>query len=468
MDNIIQYTHKKKYKINSDTLNRIQAVVISSSEEVFHSTTRDNTDKSRSLNFVTKNIINGDDSKLDLTFNMSECEILSIKLVLLNGPEHFNEIHLKYHVLSLLDELIGGEHNGDLKKYTVRTYSNIFNSHPIREEYYINADYKFLIKPHEWTSKQEPMTEQIVLIDTEIEAVNVEHARSLAYNHTLNTNAYLSVLLDVGFETINSEFRVFTIKQGNEFSLSRYRTGFLDYELGLAVKDNHYGLKNMADAVHVNSFHSGKMAMNFAMEKSDGGIEFLGTQTHDTISNNGFLEELFSKHRITRNSSNSKVKPVFKPISENPHYPVEEIIVPTDIRKYFKNISNLERSKKEAFLSCCRMYNIALTIGKNQPTLEQSYKICAIEALSKFEKLSFSDFMVKHSKDDFDKKLSDYFYSVRSSHFHAGRFYFDEYSMNMQREIAFSFQEKTDDYFNFSRYIRIAIVNWVMNEILDK
>ncbi|RCV88462.1 hypothetical protein DU505_13695 [Billgrantia montanilacus] len=446
----------------------MQAVVTSTSEEVLQSTTTDNADKSKSLSFLTNNIINGDECKFELAFKLSESEILGIELMLLSGPKHFNEIHLKYHVLSLLDELIGGEHNGGLKKYTVRTYSSIFNSHPMRDEYFINSDYRFLIKPHEWTSKQEPMTEQIVLLDTEIEAVNVEHARSLAYNHTRNTNAYLSVLLDVGFETMNSEFRVFTIKQGDEFSLSRFRTGFLDYELGLAVKDNHYGLKSMSDSDHVNSFHSGKMALNFSMEKSDGGYEFLGVQTYDTISNNDFLEELFSTHEITRKNCNSKAKPVFKPISESPHYPVEEIIVPTDIRKYFKNISNLEESKKEVFLSCCRMYNIALTLGRNQPTLEQSYKICSIEALSKFEKLSFSDFMVKYGRDDFDRKLSDYFYSVRSSHFHAGKFYFDEYSMNMQREIAFSFQEKTDDYFNFSRYIRIAIVNWVMSEILGE
>jgi len=468
MDNLIRYTHNKKYKINSDTLNRVQAVVISTSEKVFLSTTRDNADKSTSLNFVTKNIINGDESKLDLTFNLNESEILNIELILLNGQENINEIHLKYHVLDLLDELIGGEHNSDLKKYTVRTYSKIFNSHPMRDEYYINSDYKFLIKPHKWTSKQEPMTEQVVLFDTEVEAVNVEHARSIAYNHTLNTNAYLSVLLDTGFEPINSEFRIFTIRQDNKFYINRYRTGFVDYELGLVVKDNHYGLKNMADEEHVNSFHSGKMAMNFAIEKSDGGLEFLGTQTYDTVSNNGFLEELFSTHKITRKNSSSKVKSTFKPISETPRFPTEEIIVPSDIRKYFKKISNLEKSKKEAYLSCCRMYNIALSIGKNQPTLEQSYKICAIEALSNFEQLSFSEFMVKYSKDDFEKKLSDYFYSVRSSHFHAGRFYFDEYSMNMQREIAFSFKEKVADYFNFSRYIRIAIVNWVTSEILEK
>lgn len=469
MDKLVCYKHDRKYKIKSDTLNRIQAVVLSISEEVLTSSTINHeSDSTRSLSFTTKNIVNGEKVKFDLTFKLNSNEILEINLILLDGPEYFNEINLKYHVLGLLDDLIGGEHNGDLKDYTIRTYSKIFNSYPITEEFFINSDYKFLIKPYVWTSKQEPLTEQIVMLDTEIKAVNIEHARSLAYNHTLNTNAYLSVLLDVGFDALKSEFRIFTIKQGDGFLLNRHRTGFIDHELGLIVKDNHYGLKNINDMEHVNSFDSGKMSINFAMEKSDGGFEFMGSETYETVSNNDFLDSLFSKHKITRKKSQSKVKPSYNPINDKPHYPVNKIVVPSDIRKYFKNISVLNKDKKEAFLSSCRMYNIALTLGQTQPTFEQAYKICAIEALSKFEKLSFSEFMVKYSKNDFDKKLSDYFYSVRSGHFHSGRFYFDEYDINMQREIAFTFKEKTEDYVNFSNYVRVAIVNWIVSEILTE
>ncbi|MDI5740202.1 hypothetical protein MJM94_23810, partial [Salmonella enterica subsp. enterica serovar Kentucky] len=62
-------------------------------------------------------------------------------------------------------------------------------------------------------SKQESLTEQIVMFDIEVDAINVDHARSLAYNHTANLNAYLCVLLDVSFELITSEFRIFTIKK---------------------------------------------------------------------------------------------------------------------------------------------------------------------------------------------------------------------------------------------------------------
>ncbi|KJR28990.1 hypothetical protein BOO26_16990 [Vibrio navarrensis] len=114
------------------------------------------------------------------------------------------------------------------------------------------------------------------------------------------------------------------------------------------------------------------------------------------------------------------------------------------------------------------MYNISITSGGNLATLDKSYKVCAIEALSKVEGISFSQFLEKYSIEGFDKKLSDYFYTVRSSHFHAGKFAFDEFNFNMQREISFSFKEKTSDYINFDNYIRIAIVNWIKSNILEK
>ncbi|WP_322050179.1 hypothetical protein [Paraburkholderia bannensis] len=467
MNEQIRYKHEKKYRIRNETVNRIQAVLQAASKEILYSSSEPRTNSERDIGFTTKNIIDGIEVKVEIVFRVSKDLIHDVTLTLLDGPKGFNELNLKYYALRLMDDIISGEHNGDYNKYTIRTYSKIFNAHPLREEVLVNADYKFLIKPFPWGSKNEPLTEQIVLLDTEVEAINIEHARSLAYNHTSNANAYLSVLLDTGFEMVNSEFRIFAIKQGQEFSLNRYRTGFVDFELGLVVKDNHYGLKDIKNLDHVNSFHSGKLVLNFPIDQDDGGLEFHTTQTIDTISNNDFLEDLFYNHKIIRKNDN-KNKPKYISISENPHHPNQEISIPSDIRRYFKRISSLFAEKKEAFLSSCRLYNIALTSGRNQPTLSQSYKVCAVEALANFEKISFSEFMIKYSKKDFDKQLCDYFYSVRSGHFHAGRFYFDEYAVNFQREVALTFQEKTADHENFSRYVRIAIINWIRNEILSE
>ncbi|WP_206137905.1 hypothetical protein [Burkholderia sp. Se-20373] len=466
MQEQIRYKHERKYKIKCETVNRIQAVLQGISNGIISSSSEILANSERNIEFVTKNIIDGVEVEIASVFRVDEDCIHELTLTLLDGPKDFNRINLKYHALRVMDEIIGGEHNGDRKKYTVRTYSKIFNAHPLREEVFVNSDFKFLIKPIIWTSKNEPLTEQIVLLDTEIEAINVEHARSLAYNHTSNTNAYLSVLLDTGFEMVSSEFRIFAIKQGSDFFLNRYRTGFVDYELGLVVKDNHYGLKDVNNMDHVDSFNSGKMTLNFPVEKRDGGVEFHVTQTVDTISNNDFLEGKFSNHKITRAHVNNKSRPEYVPISESPHYPNCEIKIPSEIRRYFKGIASLSAEKKEAFISSCRMYNIALTQGWSRPTLAQSYKVCAVEALANFEKISFSEFMIKNSKEGFDKQLCDYFYSVRSGHFHAGKFYFDEYEVNFQREVALTFQEKLADHENFNRYVRVAIINWIRKEIL--
>ncbi len=465
---MITYTHNKIYKLKHDTLTRIQSCMGEFCKEIKHSSlSEDSKIKGRCIRFSVEKDMLGSLTILDVEFKFTDKEMVSIKVDVLKSEIDINEIHLKYFVLEFMDQVLRGQINEELKLYTVRTYNKIFNSHPIRGEFLINGKYKFLIKPYIWTSKEEPFTEQVVMYDIEVHAVNIEHARSLAYNFTLDVNAYLSVLLDVGFEMITSEFRIFTTKnaQGG-FDINRYRTGYIDYELKLMVKDNHYGLKSMLDTEHVNSFSSGKMSLEFAMEKPDGGYVFFDSMIYDTYSNNDFLDDLFSKHKIKKNKETSKERPMHIPIDYMPHYPGEEIKIPSDIRKYFIGIARLGEDERQAFDACCRMYNISLTSGNGIATRDESYKVCAIEALAKSEKLSFSDFLMKYSNEGFDKKLSDYFYTVRSSHFHSGKFAFDEFNINLQREVSFSFKEKNADYINFNKYIRIALVNWIGRNLL--
>lgn len=465
---MITYTHNRKYKLKVDTLNRIQACMNEFCNKVIRSNlSGDSTNSQRTISFIIEQDILSDKTELEVKFEFTAQDLILIKVVLLKSELDINEMHLKYFVLELIEKILSGQINEELNLYTVRTYNRIFNSHPIRSETIINGEFKFLIKPIVWKSKDEPLTEQIVMYDIEVPAVNIEHARSLAYNFSSDINAYLAVLLDVGFEMVKSEFRMFTIKNDEgSFDINRYRTGFVDYELDLIVKDNHYGLKSIKDMAHVDSFHSGKCSMAFTMPKPDGGVEFMDSMVCDTISNSDYLEELFSIHRIKKIKKKNKEKPEYVPIEPTPHYPNEEIKIPSDIRKYFKGIFNLGEDERKAFDACCRMYNISLTSGSSIPTLDKSYKVCAIEALAKTEKSSFSDFLQKYSNDDFDKRLTDYFYTVRSSHFHGGKFAFDEFNVNFQREVSFSFKEKIADYVNFNNYIRTALVNWIESNLL--
>ncbi|EBM0701608.1 hypothetical protein AHL28_20225 [Salmonella enterica subsp. enterica serovar Montevideo] len=114
------------------------------------------------------------------------------------------------------------------------------------------------------------------------------------------------------------------------------------------------------------------------------------------------------------------------------------------------------------------MYNTALTLARNNATTEISYKICAIESLAIIDSIGFSDFMKKYRNSDFKKEISDYFYSVRSGHFHSGKFHFGEFNVNLQRNIDFAFKERQMDYVTFNNYIRYAITKWIEGDLLKQ
>ena len=115
------------------------------------------------------------------------------------------------------------------------------------------------------------------------------------------------------------------------------------------------------------------------------------------------------------------------------------------------------------------MYNLSLVFARQEATVEKSYKVCAIETLAKFEKISFSEFMRKYipKLDENNKKLLDYYYSIRSGHFHSGKFYFGEFETSLLSEVNFLLKEKTKDYFQFNNLIREAFINWIEQNILN-
>lgn len=433
-----------------------------------YTSTTEKTPTDRSLCFTVLAELEGTPAKLDIEFGLNADYIYEVRLSLCEKPKDINSYTLKFFAISLLQDILTSDHNEELKKYTVRTYSRYFCCHAITDSIYINSNPKFVMKPQPWPARQEPLSEQIMMFDIEVHAVNVEHARNLAYNHTANVNAYLSVLLDCGFEMVSSEFRIFNKK--NECGIVqsyRFRTGVVDEELGLLVKDNHYGLKNLHDPDEVDSYHAGKISLSFAGAREDGGFDHYSTAVFDNSSNTAFLDEIFSTHALIPPSGS--IDRIAQPeLSDELNFLVNPIRLPAETRKFFKAIASIDVRKKDAFLACCRLYNLALTAGRKNPTLAQSYKVCAVEALGIGEGKKFSEFMVIYSKPGFDKDLTDYFYSVRSKHFHAGQFLFDEYNIEFQRDIAFSFNAKNSDFLNFSRYIRIAIINWIRINLLDR
>ncbi|MGM3224904.1 hypothetical protein [Dickeya zeae] len=468
MSEHISYKHDKIYRITDNLLERIEDI-ITKKNNLVENVTLDGPDEygKKTIQYLMNVNINDLESIMSLTFTLNSTEILSIESSLNKTEDEVPKLHLKYYILDVINDILGSNQNKETEKYTIRTYSHYFNSHPIRQSYLVSPEFKTLIKPYILTSKQESLTEQIIMFDIEVDAINIDHARSLAYNHTANINAYLCVLLDVSFEMLNSEFRIFTIKKENSFELNRYRTGFIDYELNLIVKDNHYGLKNINNLDHVNSFQSGQWTTNFAYHNDDGILVYDNKMyIQDTVSDDKYLDTIFREHKIEKPRYDNNTKPPVVHLPKNAHYPSQEIFVPTCIRSYFREISSLPPQEKSFFTSFCRMYNTALNLARNNATTEISYKICAIETLAKTEGISFSDFMKKYSNLDFNKELSDYFYSVRSSHFHSGRFHFGEFNINLQRNIDFAFKERNMDYLTFNNYIRYAITKWIEKKLL--
>ncbi|WP_439870822.1 hypothetical protein [Pseudomonas syringae] len=462
----LSYSYVYKIKIKQHTFSRVKSSVEKFSTSIYSSSSNTRQTE-RSLRYTVLANIEGTPAKLEIIFLFNANEIYETQLYLQEKSKHINSYTLKFFAVSLVQDVLINDHNEELKKYTIRTYSRYYGCFAIFDTIVINTKPRFLIKPQPWQTREEPLSEQILMFDTEVQAVNIEHARSIAYNHTANVNAYLSALLDCGFEMVSSEFRIFNIKnQSGIIQSMRFRTGVVDEQLGLLVKDNHYGLKDLYDDEQVDSYDAGKLALSFTGTREDGGLEHYSTEIVDNFSNNDFLEATFSKHIITP-PSGTKERGEPPRLSDEPHYLTVQLRLPVETRKFFKGIAALNEKQASAFLGCCRLYNLALTTGRRHPTLAQSYKVCAVEALAFSEDKTFSEFMLSYSKPGFDKDLSDYFYSVRSKHFHAGKFLFDEYDVEFQRDIAFSFQAKHADFDNFSRYIRIAIISWVRLNLLS-
>ena len=457
----LNFKNTNKYKVKGNLINRIQNALLKTKS---FSQIRDTKDENvKTVEFYCEDILRKEIENFTIAFTISENEILKTEIKLYTENTEINTYDLKAYVNNLYCEILTDEHNETLEKYTIRTYSRIFNSSPITGEYHINNGYKVLIKPFTWTSKMEPCTEQIIMYDTEVMAVNIDHARSIAYNNTCDINSCLSLLLDVGFELINSEYRMFVLNTNDGLALKRYRTGFVDYELELVVKDNLNGLKNIHDEDDMNSFFSGKVSMSMIKDEDNWD---LSDYTSFDITKKEALEKVFKSHKIIKDKNNkASYRETIKP---RVHLPNEEIKIPRCIRNYFKSIRTMESTHKDSFLASVRMYNMALTAGKYEPTLAASYKICAVEALALFKKMAFSQFIREYANSEYNKELMDYYYgSIRSGHFHSGKFSFNEYNTSLVIETDTIFKQLRDDFYQFNNIIRSSMVSYIESNLVS-
>lgn len=177
--------------------------------------------------------------------------------------------------------------------------------------------------------KDESYSEHIIVFDVEVKAINLDQARSIAYNIISDFTAFLSLLIDVGFQDIRSKYMNFLIK-GNlgRIQLNRHRTGTYDEELKLYVRDNFYGITPEDNP----GYDYGPIYLV---------AEEMKTKVTYQTNSDAFLERIFKDREIKKKSSmkNEYSEGSFAQI-HNPHNPIK---VPKKLEIIFVKSSSLKK-----------------------------------------------------------------------------------------------------------------------------
>ena len=130
-------------------------------------------------------------------------------------------------------------------KYTVRIYKSILCRHTLQDAFLFEYDNTEIgIIALSTQELREELTEHILCFDVTLCEKNFERARNKAYNIVNDFSAILSVVLDVGFKDIQSQFLTFIDREigGRYVRTVRKRTGFIDEHMQAVVKDNFFGI----------------------------------------------------------------------------------------------------------------------------------------------------------------------------------------------------------------------------------
>lgn len=346
---------------------------------------------------------------------------------------------------------------------TVRIYKLMYNSYPIKGTYSFNlANCKLMFHSIGFGERTEPLTEQIVAFDVKIKSANIQEARAKAYNIVADFTSYLSVLLDVSFYEPQSIYRNFVKLSYNAYYLrdlshERFRTSFIDTELGLVIKNNMNGLTTLNDAKKGENFDSGVISIKFPDNKDVNFIK--------TYGNTKNVEEVFEKHRLEKIPKSQAE--YAEEIMEDLFILGQKILIPRCIREYFRGIDSLEDKKKKYFRNCSRLYNISALIGMNVSSLQIALLVASIESLAKAEGLNYSEFLKEYCQSA-DKSDVDEMYEIRSKLFHSGEFSFFEFDIRLNPYLNPIFEHFSEKYTEYRKIIRKTIITWILRNVINQ
>lgn len=293
------------------------------------------------------------------------------------------------------------------KEFFHRSYYCYLSSNRLSGEFWLSS--KVRIAPLYLDDKSsQPIAERIIVIDQTINAIDLFHSRQLGEERAIQIAAQLSFLLDIGLYFPKREERWFVYKDPNtnENKNIRQLTGIIDPN----IPSNMPKKREICD-----------------LSRPAESIYNLERYTFDGLS------------------------------------------FPTETRIILHALENTETKNNLAFNRSCRLYQTALTIGSDYPTIKLAYLYSSIDSICKITGLfkGFSDFIIKFNPK-VDRSILDLIHEkIRSAHWHTGLFYLGEDEPRSKEFIL--------DRNNLIRYnlihashdiIRHAILNWIFQDII--
>jgi hypothetical protein len=141
---------------------------------------------------------------------------------------------------------------------------------------------------------------------------------------------------------------------------------------------------------------------------------------------------------------------------------------PNEARRVLRSIDTAPPAISESFDRASRLYQVAVVLQSQFPSVSLAYRVAAVEALSKADPSTngFSEFMRRNVKSlaDLDPVLDFLYGTARSGHFHTGEFPLGEHD---RRELPSAFM--SSEYVGKVNLRRIsfevtreAIINWLI------
>lgn len=327
----------------------------------------------------------------------SSCELISVENTFGSEDSKY-ELMISNFLSDIYEKVISKPKN----KFFQRRYFRTISGSNLPGEYWINGFRFAPLYPDDDSTHCN--AERIVVIDQEVEAVDVNHARDIADYNSKTSSAYLSLILDIPLEPKRHEEVYFLTKtDAGDFSMKRHSTQLIDTTR----------ITTMPQKGHICST-----------------IKFEGS--------------IFNQ-----------MKQIGKPL-----------YCPTETRKVFKGLNDTDDEIKNTFTKCSLMYQLGANIGYAHPTVKTSYEYGAIDTIihsNKKEYKGFSDFMTRYAGEN--KDLYDFIHSkIRSAHWHAGEFNLGEFQ---SKEFSIHSPNSTlfIPIMETHNVLRKAILNWLDEKI---